>query len=128
VASKGTGSNAKRLTACVSCAMDGTKLPLFYVFKGKTGNRLEKSLPNELPTGTIACCQDNAWMDDVTTVQWVERVWKPYVRENNANKSVLLVDEFRCHMTQKFRTMIADCGTELIIIPGGYTSVLSLLL
>jgi hypothetical protein len=35
VAIRGSGSNSQRLTACSTCAQDGTKLPLFVVFKAK---------------------------------------------------------------------------------------------
>jgi hypothetical protein len=41
VSIRGSGSNARRLTACIACAQDGTKLPLFVVFKGKPGATIE---------------------------------------------------------------------------------------
>ena len=62
VSIRGSGSNARRLTACVACAQDGTKLPIFLVFKAKPGGLIERRLPRELPSGVYGCCQENGWM------------------------------------------------------------------
>lgn len=117
-----TGSNSRRMTVCVSCASDGTKLPLFFVFKGKSGARIESGLQNELGNNVIACCQEKGWMDQRTSAIWIERVWKPYVR--GYTSSFLLLDEFKCHMKGSFIRTINELGTEVDFIPGGYTCVL----
>ena len=36
-------------TLCASIAMDGTKLPLFVILKGKTNGNIEKQLPSIFP-------------------------------------------------------------------------------
>jgi DDE superfamily endonuclease len=117
-----TGSNSKRMTVCVSCAYDGTKLPLFLVFKGKAGARIEKNLQNELGDGVIACCQEKGWMDERTSKIWIEKIWKPYV--TGKGSSFLLLDEYKCHMQKSFVNSINDLGTEVDFIPGGYTCML----
>ncbi|GMF38787.1 unnamed protein product [Phytophthora lilii] len=61
VAIRGSGSNSQRLTACITCAQDGTKLPLFLVFKAKPRGTIEKKLDNLLPPGVFGCSQENGW-------------------------------------------------------------------
>ena len=53
-----------RVKVAVSIAMNGTKLPLFVIFKGKPEVSVEKSLSNIHPKVIVACVQQNAWMDD----------------------------------------------------------------
>ena len=122
VAVRCSGSNAKRMTVCVACAYDGTKLPLFFIFKGKPGARIEKNLQNELGEGVFGCCQDKGWMDERAAKIWIEKIWKPYVSGKFA--SFLLLDEFKCHMQGSFVRAVNDLGTEVGFIPGGYTSFL----
>ena len=47
------GSSSTTFTLAVSVAMDGTKLPLFVIFKGKPGGSVERSPPSILPAGVI---------------------------------------------------------------------------
>ena len=122
VAIRSTGSSSKRMTVCVACAYDGTKLPLFLVFKGKPDGRIEKNIQNELNEGIFACCQENAWMDERASKIWIDKIWMPYVC--GKGKGFLLLDEFRCHKQESFVNKINELGTEVSFIPGGYTGVL----
>ncbi|KAE9264982.1 hypothetical protein PR003_g32604 [Phytophthora rubi] len=122
VSIRSTGSNARRLTACVACAEDGTKLPLFVVFKAKASATIEKKLDQILPPNVYGCCQENGWMDERGCRIWMEKVWKPYVTD--LPSSLLMLDEFKCHMQTSFVRGLNDLGTEVEIIPGGYTCVL----
>lgn len=38
-----------------------------------------------------------------------------------------MLDEFRCHMQSSFLNMMGGMGTDIEIIPGGYTCVLQVL-
>ena len=60
------GATSSRFTFAVSIAMDGTKLPLFVIFKGQRGGKQEKSLNQIVPAGIIACVQAKGWMDNYT--------------------------------------------------------------
>ena len=51
------GTSSMRFTLAVTVAMDGTKLPLFVIFKGKPGGNIEKNLQEILPEGVIGCVQ-----------------------------------------------------------------------
>ncbi len=49
------GGTSLRFTLCVAVALDGTKLPLFIIFKGQPNRSVAKSLPSILPDGMIGC-------------------------------------------------------------------------
>ncbi len=68
------GASSARFTLSVSVAMDGTKLPLFVIFKGKLGGTVEKKLPNTVPVGIVACVRKEAWMDGHTMRICYDRV------------------------------------------------------
>ena len=61
-------------------------------------------------------------MDECTTSLWFEKVWQPYV--DGQPRSLLMLDTFSCHMQEKFHDKRASVGTEVELIPGGYTSIL----
>ncbi|GMF65642.1 unnamed protein product [Phytophthora lilii] len=103
VAIRGSGSNSQRLTACITCAQDGTKLPLFLVFKAKPRGTIEKKLDKLLPLVVLAA---------------------PKKMDGCNPSSLLLLDEFKSHIQPVFGRQLSDLGTDLNIIPGGYTSVL----
>jgi hypothetical protein len=119
VPERDSGSNAKRCTVCVAVAADGTKLPLFFVFKGSPNARIEERIRKAGILGTV---QPAGWMDERATKMWFEQVWCPYVQGHP--RSLLLLDHFSCHMQEKLHRRLARVGTEVELIPGGYTSVL----
>ena len=75
----------------------------------------------KIPHGVVATTQVKAWMDEVRTLMWIDQVWKPYV---SGRRALLALDTFSAHLTDKVRDAFAKCGTELLIIPGGCTSIL----
>lgn len=64
----------------------------------------------------------NGWMDERGCQIWFDKVWKPYAASHPS--SMLMLDEFKCHIQPSFIRTLNDIGTELEIIPGGYTCVL----
>lgn len=117
-----TGSNSRRMTVCVSVACDGTKLPLFVIFKGQPNGKIEKDLDNILPENVFGCCQSKGWMDERSMKIWTDLVWKPYVADYE--RSVLLLDDFSCHKQDCLLEIMESVGTHVELIPGGYTCVL----
>jgi len=115
-----SGSDSKRCTVIVSVAADGTKLPLFYVFKGVPGGQIEKGLESN---GIKGCCQLKGWFDSETVAEkWINTILVPYLSETEM--SFLLVDHFKCHLTHLFTSKIAALGCDIDYIPAGYTCVL----
>nr|CCA19249.1 PREDICTED: pogo transposable element with KRAB domainlike putative [Albugo laibachii Nc14] len=110
------------MTICVSSASDETKLPLMIVFKGEPGGRTEKSINDELPDRTFGCCGEKGWIDERSCRVWLEKIWLPHV-DGSMDETLLLLDEFSCHIQQAFINKLADAGTEVEFIHGGYTSV-----
>lgn len=115
-----SASNDKRATVCVTVAADGTKLPLFYVFKGVPGATIDKALDKK---GYCACVQPKAWFDTENVAQkYFDAILKPYLMETQ--QSLLLVDHFKAHLTGEFRRIVENLGCDLEFIPPGYTCVL----
>jgi len=119
---RSSGGSNQRVTVCTAAACDGTKLPLFVIFKGEPNARVEKWLNENTPPNIYACCQPKAWMDDRVMGIWFEKIWKPYIQGHA--ESVLLLDDFKCHKQEQFEDELDDVGTYLELIPRGYTSVL----
>lgn len=119
VSVRDSGSNSKRCTVSVTIAADGTKLPLFYVFKGVPEGRIHKEMRAEGICGTV---QEKGWFDERVLNEWVEQVLEPYVKDSDA--SFLLLDHFKTHLKKQFATKCAILGTDLDFIPAGYTCVL----
>lgn len=118
----GASSN-QRATLAISVAFDGTKLPLFIVFKGKSDGYIARRLQRtRLPEGIIAVVQENAWMDSRVLDVWFEKVYRPYAE--SVGNAVLLLDKYKCHSGQEFVDKARAIGSHVRIIPGGHTSVL----
>lgn len=71
IAARCSGSNSARMTVCVICCADGTKLPLFVVFKGKPKGHIEKTYNSFYPK----ICSDVVkmmvgWMNVVAAFGW----------------------------------------------------------
>ncbi len=66
------------------------------------------------PTGVVCSTQSKVWMDEIRMLEWIEKIWAPYVG-NGSNPALLSLDTFSGHLTKK---------SQAIVIPGGCTSVL----
>lgn len=89
-----TGSDKNRITATLCCTAAGKLLPPFVVFKGKTLRTLKKV---EIPSGIFATTQAKAWMDEQRMLQWIDKVWSPYV---SGKRALLSLDTFTGHLTE----------------------------
>ena len=114
-------SNNKRCTVCITVAADGTKLPLFVIFKGAINGPIANSLHQIMPAGMHGCTQIKGWMDNRVMELWKEAVWKPYIQ--GSNNSALLLDSMESHIHPNFIDSVDTLGTRVIQIPGGFTYV-----
>ena len=117
------GASSMRFTLAVSIAMDGTKLPLFVIFKGMPGGSVEKSLPSILPDGVIGCVQKKGWMDNRTMAIWYSNVYKPHIADCTG-QSALLLDDFVCHKSADISNALSEDNSMLLLIPPHYTGLL----
>jgi hypothetical protein len=128
VEAEGATSSA-RSTVLLCVTASGYKLDPFLIFTGsKKGPIRTKELQALVgfPKGIHYTTQAKAWMDEVTMLEWVKFVWKPFT-QSRPGLFLLILDEARAHMTSDVVKAISQCKTFLEIIPGGYTSKLQVL-
>jgi hypothetical protein len=104
---------------------DGTVLPSMVIFKGKTNGPIAKTEFGTYPAPHRYCCQDNAWMDEVVMLAWVDDIVQPYVKMAPDDVIPLLIlDSYQCHsMMGLVVQKIQELGMEVKHIPGGCTSL-----
>ena len=113
-----TASEKNRITATLCCSASGKMLPPFVVFKGKTKRGIRK-VP--VPHDVVCTTQVKGWMDEERMLERIQKVWAPYV---DGNRALLSLDRFSGHLTDKVKDALDKCGTKMLVIPGGCTSVL----
>ncbi|KAM7295747.1 pogo transposable element with KRAB domain [Ixodes scapularis] len=113
-----SGNEKIRVTAMLCCTADGHKLNPYLIFKRKT-------LPANVafPSNVIVRVHPKGWMDTDLMVDWIDFVWRKRPGADLAVRSMLVLDSFRCHITQRVKDKLAVCRTNLVI-PGGMTSQL----
>ena len=116
-------SNTARITVAVSVAIDGSKFPLFVIFKGKPGGKIEKSLDVILPDGIVGCVQRKGWMENVTMDIWYNKVYRPYIAGFDG-ESGLLLDDFKVHKNSEILELMKEDKTNRYIILPHYTGLL----
>jgi hypothetical protein len=83
--------NAKKTTVAVTITADGMVLPLMVIFKGEPNGRIAKKEFARYPAPHSYCCQENAWMDEVVMLAWVDDILRPYVQTDPDNVIPLLI-------------------------------------
>lgn len=63
VAVRGLRSSNPILNGYIAVASNGTKRPLFAIFKGQPMENIENNLYNILPNGVIGRCQSKSWVN-----------------------------------------------------------------
>ena len=67
-----------RATAGLACAMDGTKLPSYVIFKALPGKHIAtreiSSLNRKFPDFVLFTVQENAWYDENVMPLWIEKI------------------------------------------------------
>ncbi len=114
-------SNNKRCTVWITVAANGTKLPLFVIFKGASNGPIANSLQDIMPAGMYGCTQAKGWMDNRVIQLWKEIEWRPYIE--GTNKSALLLYQMESHIHPSFIDAVDSLGTQMIQIPNSFTSV-----
>jgi hypothetical protein len=116
--------DTKRATLAVTITADGTVLPLMVVFKGKPNGCIAKTEFAAYPAPHRYCCQENAWMDKMLMLAWVDKILRPYVEMAPDDVIPLLIlDSYKCHMMALVVEKVQELGVEVKHIPGGCTSL-----
>ena len=115
---RSTGNEKNRFTVMLGCMADGTKLPPYVVFKRKTMPK------DKFPTGMIVRVQEQGWFNDSIMDDWLKTVWMKRKGGLEKQRSMLVLDAFRCHTTDNVKSKLKRSNTHLVVIPGGITSIL----
>lgn len=114
---KSTGNEKNRLTVVLACLANGVKLKPMVIFK-------RKLLPKiKFPPGILVHVQEKGWMDEQGVKLWLRQIWDRRPGNFN-NRSLLVWDMFRSHLTDKVKQDLKDTRTQAAVIPGGLTSIL----
>lgn len=113
-----TGAERQRCTVMLCVTADGRKLPPYVILK-------RKRIPNEaFPKGIVVRAQEKGWMDDELVLDWIKSVWQNRPGAMLAKRSLLVLDSFRGHLTDRVKKQLGSICTDMAVIPGGLTGVL----
>ena len=105
--------------------MNGEKLTLLVVFKGKPDGRIARNFGG-MPASMKYICQDKAWVDHRVVKNWIDQIWAPSALEKG-DRTYLLMDEISVPLMASCSNQINGCGTKIDGILGGYTSKLQVI-
>ncbi len=106
------------LTAVLSCTATGAMLPPMVIFKGTTPRSITNVLGSQ---GTVVGYQKKFWMDEKLILIWISDIWVKYTKKR---PSLLFLDTFSAHLTDKVKDAFHKSNTTVLVIPGGCTSIL----
>ena len=117
---KTLGRDKTHYMVVLSCCADGTKLPPMLISKrkehAKRGN-LKRS---------YCSVHDKGWMDKNGMKIWIEKVWSKCPGGLLKKPALLVLDQFREHITEATKKRFKEEKTHLAVIPGGLTRTSSL--
>ena len=114
-----TGCEKLRLTVMLAATADGRKLPPLLIFKRKT---LPKS--EVFPKDVIVRAREKGWITEERMLEWLKIVRGRRPRVFLNQPSMLVLVAFKGHLTDSVKNQLRKMNTELVVMPGGITSVL----
>ena len=111
------GSEKQMMYSNVVCTGDGRKLPPYIIFK-------RKNIPKIPVKGIFVRANAKEWMDNDLVLVWVTHVWQRRLGALLNLRNMLVLDSFHGHTTHEVQQKLQNGKTDLVIIPGGLTSVL----
>ncbi len=117
---KTTRAEKKGFTVALAAAADGTKLPAAIIFKernGILGERVRRKL--SIPSNVSIRATTNGWMTSAEYSTWLLQV---YSKEDH--RRLLVVNSYKPHHADSsIRIAKERCNADVVIIPGGCTSL-----
>ena len=115
-----TKAAKKGYTVALAAKGNGEKLPALIIFKergGQLGPRVQQSLV--IPSNVQVTASTNGWMTASLYHWWLRHIYQPAIDDKH---HLLLVDNYRPHMTEESKSIVVDeCNSEVIFIPPGCT-------
>ena len=110
-----TKSEKCRLIVVLSCTATGNMLPPMVIFKGTTPRSITGVQGSQ---GTVVGYQKKSWMDEKLMLKWISDIWV------KMRQSLLFLDTFSAHLTDKVKDAFQKFNTTVLVIPGGCTLIL----
>ncbi|XP_075207983.1 uncharacterized protein LOC142312884 [Anomaloglossus baeobatrachus] len=118
MAVKTSGQDKTPYTVVLSCCADGTKLPPMVIFKSK-------NMPKEeIPRRIIAHVHEKGSMDEDGMKVWINKVWSKRPGGRLKKTALLVLDQYRAHVSDSTKNRFKDVKTHLAVIPDGLNSQL----
>ncbi|KAM7304508.1 uncharacterized protein ISCGN_014408 [Ixodes scapularis] len=117
-----TGCTRRGMTVALCATAAGIKLPALIVLKEPTGRIPPRVLISlRIPANVRVTSSKNGWMTSPVLLEWTRRVWGP-----NADdvRRLLILDQAPIHKTEAAREVLDAKDTDVVLIPGGCTSIL----
>jgi hypothetical protein len=126
-------NGTNKATACLGVTLDGKKLKPYVVFQGSPTGRLVRkvNVPGEDGACDHRCVysfQTNGWMDRDHMLDWIKKIWRPFVQEkrslHNQPFFILMLDCFTAHLcADVVSTLSSKFSTFVVEVPKSTTSV-----
>lgn len=120
---KTSGYEKQRVTVMLCVTADGHKLPPYIILKRKLVPKPTKN-SETFPSGVIVRAQVKGWMTEDLMVDWLRCVWARRPGAIRQLPSMLSLDAFRGHLTESVKKEVRRLKSEMVVIPGGMTSML----
>nr|KAF6343017.1 hypothetical protein mPipKuh1_010743 [Pipistrellus kuhlii] len=114
---KTTGHEKSSFTVVLACTADGAKLRPIIIFKRKTMPKIK------IPIGVFVHVNEKGWMDEEGVKLWLDNVWSRRPGGLRQERSLLVWDMFRAHLTTSTKIRLARINTDVAVIPEGLTSL-----
>ena len=105
-----------RFTVALAALADGTKLTPFIIFKGKRRNKEADKVQ-----GVVIEYSHNGWMTEETALRWITVVWR---RRYDDKRRLFSWDSYKCHLTNPVKSALSQRNTDVVVVPGGTTSLI----
>lgn len=117
-----TGCKKRGFTVALAAAASGHKFAAFVILKEPAGRippRVMKEL--RIPNNVKVTCSVKGWMTTSLMEVWLRKIWG----ENEDDvRRMLILDSAPIHTSPGIKEKIENLDTDLVLIPGGCTSIL----
>uniref|UniRef100_A0A3B5MQ79 C2H2-type domain-containing protein n=1 Tax=Xiphophorus couchianus TaxID=32473 RepID=A0A3B5MQ79_9TELE len=98
----------------LSALSDGHLLPPLLFFRGTAS-----SIPDGFPDNVLLEAREGGFRDEERLRIWVDKVWRPYVTSRSGDRSLLVMDVHRGHLSDAFRDCLSAVNSRIAFIPAG---------
>lgn len=92
--------SSNRCTVLLGVSLAGEKLPAFIIFNGTRNGRIAREVSGDVmrrgfPNDVVMSVQKKGWVDEELMIEWIDKVWRPWIDSHNLKFSYLLMDSFK---------------------------------